>query len=67
MEKSRLCQRCEKPIEFAEVMVSLPPHDWKDVKKVCFECGLLIVAEHNAAQGKETKKVLIIKPKEESQ
>jgi len=63
MSNWRLCQKCESPIEFAEVIVSLPPHIWKDRKRVCFECGLLIIAEHNKALGKETKKVLIIKEK----
>lgn len=62
---AKLCQRCEKPIEFAEVLVSLPPHEWNDVKKVCFECGLLLVDEYNKSRGKETKKVLIVKPKPE--
>jgi len=63
---SKLCQRCEKPVEFAEVFVSLPPHDQAEIKKVCFECGLLIVAEYNESLGKETKSILVVKPKEES-
>jgi len=61
----RLCQCCEKPIEFAEVLVSLPPHNPEDLKRVCFECGLLEVAKYNKTLGKETKKVLIVRPKPE--